>query len=297
MDWYILKNKGYITASKLKVFIRNPEEFKLRYIDEIVLEWEDKRCFVVGNAFDTLLSYGKDKFDEEYFIDDGLIVDELKQKLIERWENPAEVKSMKLPELRGMRYLEWDKMRITPAEWRDILGMYREVMRQPIMDIWGSYEKQCLIESTYDGLAIRGTLDRFDLERWLIRDWKTSGRIDNFAYDMENTFDYVLSMAFYYVLAYAKYGKECDVYLDVLSKQAPYTSLVYKLDKQKLLEKTEQVIIPALEFYKECLASNTRPSVHWVTRQPLDRFAIMKSEYYHLMDSAICNEAVTPYDY
>lgn len=292
---YLKQNSWFITASKLKCFIRNPEEYKLKYIDEIELDWEDKRCFVLWNAFDTLMSYGKEKFDEQFCIDDGLLVDELKQKMIDLWEDPSKVKSMKLPELRY--YFQWDKTRLTPAEGRDVVGMYREALRQPILDLWWDYTKQHLIESTYDWLPIRGTLDRFDQERWIIRDRKTTGRIDNFAYDMENTFDYILSMSFYYILAYAKYGKECDVYLDVLSKQAPYTSVVYKLDKNRLLEKVENTIIPALDFYKICLANNHRPAVNWVTQVPLSRFDVMKSEYYHLMDSWIATEAVTPYEY
>lgn len=294
---YIQQNSWFLTASKLKCFIRNPEEYKLKYIDEIELDGDDKRCFVLGNAFDTLMSYGKERFDEKFYIDNGLVVDELKEKLVQRWEDPKEVKAMKLPELRALYYDDESKVRLTPAEGRDVVGMYREAMRQPILDLGWDYTKQHLIESTYDWLPIRGTLDRFDLERWIIRDWKTTGRIDNFAYDMENTFDYILSMAFYYVLAYAKYGKECDVYLDVLSKQSPYTSVVYKLDKNRLLEKVENTIIPALDFYKVCQKNNHRPAVNWVTQSPLSRFDIMKSDYYHLMDSWIATEAVTPYEY
>lgn len=286
-----------MTASKLKLFIRNPQEYKLKYIDEIELETDDKRCFVLGNAFDTLMSYWKEVFDEKFYIDDWLVVDELKSKLIERWENPSEIKVMKLPELRAMYYNDWDKIRLTPAEWRDVVWMYREALRQPILDLWWNYEKQLLIEAEYDWIPIRWTLDRFDQERWIIRDRKTAWRIDNFEYDMENTFDYILSMAFYYILAYTKYGKECDVYLDVLWKQSPYVSIVYNLSKSKLLEKVEETIIPALDFYKECLQNNTRPSVNWITRQPLSRFDIMKSPYYHLLDSAIATEALSPYDY
>jgi hypothetical protein len=29
------------------------------------------------------MSYGKEKFDEQFYIDDGLLVDELKQKMID----------------------------------------------------------------------------------------------------------------------------------------------------------------------------------------------------------------------
>jgi hypothetical protein len=43
------------------------------------------------------------------------------------------------------------------------------------------------------------TLDRVNLEKKLIRDWKTTGRFDTFEYNIDTTFDYVLSMAFYFV--------------------------------------------------------------------------------------------------
>lgn len=293
---YLSQNKWFMTASKLKCFIKNPAEFKLRYIDEVELE-SDKRCFVLGNAFDALVSYWEIDFMGKYYIDDWLVVDELKQKLIELWWDPAEIKKMKLPELRWMYYNDDEKIRLTPAEGRDIMGMYREAMRQPILDMWWEYDKQYLIESTYDWLPIRWTLDRCNIEKWIIRDRKTSWRIDNFAYDMENTFDYVLSMAFYFILAYAEHKVECDVFLDVLGKQSPYPSIVYKLDKIRLLEKVQDTIIPALDFYKECLQKNERPAVHWVSRQPLSRFDIMKSEYYHLMDCSITDECISPYDY
>jgi hypothetical protein len=48
-------------------------------------------------------------------------VEELKQKLIDGGMNPEEVKKMKLPELRALYYDEESKVRLTPAEGRDLI--------------------------------------------------------------------------------------------------------------------------------------------------------------------------------
>jgi hypothetical protein len=61
---------------------------------------------------------------------------------------------------------------------------------------------------------------------------------------MENTFDYVLSMAFYYTLAKIEYNIDCDVILDVVHKNNPYQFVAYKLDKQILLRKMVEKVKP-----------------------------------------------------
>lgn len=82
---YIEENRGVITASKLKCFLRNPEEYYLQYVKEVDLEQEDKRHFIVGSAFDDLVSYGEEFFLEKYYIDEWLVVEDLKVKLIEKF--------------------------------------------------------------------------------------------------------------------------------------------------------------------------------------------------------------------
>jgi hypothetical protein len=71
-------------------------------------------------------------------------------------------------------------------------------------------------------MNLRGTLDRLSLKDNMIRDWKTSGQFQNFEYNLETTFDYILSMSFYYVLVKVQYNQECDVILDVFGKNKPY---------------------------------------------------------------------------
>lgn len=282
-DHYVIRTRNSLTASKLKCFIKNPEEYHIKYNLELPeLQPKDKRCFVIWSAFDCLLSYGMEKFYEKYYIDDGLVVEELKEKLIQRGENPAEVKAMKLPELRAIYYKDWERIRLTPAEWRDIIGMYYEVKRQPKLETNVPYDTQKRFECKYKSLTISWTLDRHI--EWIIRDRKTSGNIDNIERDIENTFDYVTQMSFYYILAYIETGIECDVYLDIVSNKAPYTSISYRLTKEKLRRKMNNDLKPAMDSLINCYETNERPVV--------DRYIAMKSSYYSIMQSSIASEVI-----
>lgn len=297
---YIQLNDWYITASKLKCFLRNPQEFYRQFVEKVELEWEEqKRHFIVWWAFDDLVSYGEEYFLEKYYIDEWYVVDELKQKLEEMYGESiidwVQIKMMKLPQLRYYYYkLDTDKIRLTPKEWEDIMWMYREVKRQPLADFGWEYEKQKPIECEYKWLKLRWTLDRFDEKRKLIRDWKTTGRFDSFEYDMENTFDYVLSMAFYYTLAKIEYNIDCDVILDVVHKNNPYQFVAYKLDKQILLRKMVEKVKPWLDALIEAYKTNKREPIDPLTWLKIPRTEATKSPYYWYMDCWIQNDFLSP---
>lgn len=296
---YIQSNRWFVTASKLKTFLRNPEEYKLQYIDEIELEnEEEKRHFVIWTAFDDLVSYGKDFFLDKYAITEKYLKGELVEKAVAKWEIDKKIISKwNMSQLRQYLFPNRDESKIilTPAEGRDIMGMYEEVCRQPIADIGAeTYQKQFKVECEYKWLKLRWTLDRVDLERWLIRDRKTSWRIDHFEYDMENTFDYVMSMAFYYILVKVKHEKECDVILDVIGKKAPYIFIGYKIEKKRLLEKAISKIIPWLEALIQAYETDTRLPVDPLTWWPIPRQDMMKSPYYNYMTWSIQKNFLDP---
>jgi len=71
-DSYIIKNRNFITASKLKDFMKSPEYFFRKYILEQPIEGEEKKCFKMGTAIDDYISYGVVEFFEKYWIDEGL---------------------------------------------------------------------------------------------------------------------------------------------------------------------------------------------------------------------------------
>lgn len=299
---YIQENDWYITASKLKCFLRNPQEYYLQYVKKVELEEgdEEKRHFVVWTAFDDLVSYWEEFFLNKYYIDEGLLVDELKAKLTEKYGEFVEgneIKKLKLPELRFYYYKLWenDKIRLTEKEGRDIMGMYREVKRQPIADYWNDwYEKQKVIIASYKNLKLKGTLDRFSEQDKIIRDWKTTGRFDSFEYDMEETFDYVMSMAFYFILAKIEYDIDCDVILDVVHKNAPYQFVSYKLDKQVLLHRTVNKIKPWLEALIKAYEEDKWEAIDPLSWIPIPRMEATRSPYYQYMDCAIQQDFMSP---
>lgn len=303
---YIKKNRWYITASKLKYFISFwPEAYKLKYIDEIEEEEKEKRHFVVGTAFDDLVSYGKDFFLEKYAIKEKLLKADLK-KLLKK-EGKKITWNELVADLEELYY--WDKILLTPTEWQQVMGMYREAMRQPLADMWSEYTVQEEITAEYKTLKVKGTLDRFSKEKKMIRDWKTSWRIDYFEYNMDTSFDYVMSMAFYFVLVKIKYNVECDVILDVLGKQPPFPYYWYRLPKERLLEKVVHKIKPWLDAMIECIENDERLNeypidytteglygdiIHHKKWDPINRTKLMQSWVYKYLDGGVQKGFIEP---
>jgi len=299
---YIEKNRWYITASKLKYFLTFwPEAYKLKYIDEIPVEWEEKDYFLVWTAFDDLVSYWEDFFNDKYYIDEWLLKADLIEKL---WD---EYKNLKVDELRDVYY--WDKTRLTAWQWEQILWMYREAKRQPLADLWSDYMVQEEIIAEFEWLPLKMTLDRVNLEKKLIRDWKTTGRFDTFEYNIDTTFDYVLSMAFYFVWVKVKFWESCDVVLDVLWKQKPYPYMAYKLDKNMLLEKVQNKIIPWLRALKDCMNTWIWESIYPINYytewrnweiinhtawEPISRTKLMQCDHYNLLQWGIAEWFIEP---
>lgn len=91
-------------------------------------------------------------------------MEELKRRPLEKRGGYSEyaIEKLKLPELRAIYYKDPanKKVRLTPAEARDILGMYAEALRQPKMKMFDRFGTQVLIQTTYLGQPIRGTIDR-----------------------------------------------------------------------------------------------------------------------------------------
>lgn len=54
---YVVRNRGRVTASKLKTFEKNPREYYLQYEEEVEIKEIRGRHFYIGDAIDCLLSY------------------------------------------------------------------------------------------------------------------------------------------------------------------------------------------------------------------------------------------------
>lgn len=302
---YIEKNRWYITPSKLKYFIQFwPEAYKKKYIDEISTGDEDKRYFLIWTAFDDLCSYGSKKFFEKYCIKEKLLKSDLIEKLTNEWIEFD--KKALVWDLEKLYY--WNKIMLSASEWETILWMYKEAGRQPLVDMWWWYESQKEITCEYKSLKLKWTLDRFSADKKLIRDWKTTASVDYFEYNMDTKLWYVLSMAFYYLLAKTKYNISCDVILDVLGKKSPFVYYWYKLTKDQLFEQIRNKIIPWLDALIECIETDTRESVYPIKVETewkfwdiiihekweqISRTKLIQSWYYSSLDWAIQDDFIT----
>lgn len=306
---YILRviEEQTVTWSMIKYFLKWwGEAYYLKYVlwvEAPYYEEKEKRYFVVWQAFDDILRYWHEKWKEKYWIDTWLLVAELKELVVEKGLcEEAEAKGMKKDELQEL--YSQGRIRLTEAEWRDVIGMYREAMRQPDYDFGGDYERQKLIITKYQWLRISWTLDRFSEEKELIRDDKTTRGFDYFEYNLETKLWYLTSMAFYYMLAVVSTWKSCDVILDVLGKKQPYWYMAYRLTKEQLRTQVVEKIKPAFEALNRCIKTNKRESIYPIdyytedkywnienrkAGEPIPRTTLMNNEYYPVLNGTITN--------
>ena len=266
---YAHKTFWSITASKAKQFRKDPLLYKIKYLDLICEEDQEKKCFLVGTAFHYIMEFWKEAFLEKYYIDEWLVKKKLAEYVIDfHWDDrdTEKIKSFKkllLPEVRA-EYMkitnnEW-KIELTPAEWRDIIGMYGSALEQPLRDMWSQYINEHRFEAMYWPLKLSAQLDRrsvsdsngmiLDLSSinellyWKardeqkkiindlglvssIRDFKTCWDIAKLHKELkrwDESKDYIFSMSFYYCIVYVLYGLESTVYLDVVESKAPYVT-------------------------------------------------------------------------
>lgn len=171
---YVEDTRWKITASKLKVFLLCEEAFKIQYVDEVSIEAkEESRSFILGTAFHDLMEYGKEFFLEKYSIADSFLKADFIEKIAERdWTPEKELKKKLLPELRELFYGSSDraeiqkKIRLTPAEGRDLLWMYEAVVQKPMRDLGWYADKEERLEAKFKGLKLSAKPDRLLFYAW-----------------------------------------------------------------------------------------------------------------------------------
>ena len=280
-DNYLEKNKGYITASKLKTFLRNPQEFWVHYVKGVVKN-ETKTHFKMWDAIHYLLAYWKDRFEDKYI--DKLYKDDLKTKC--RQEKIYFSKNDKVDTLKIRLWIE-NKIMLTKKQKEKILSMYKEACRQDYMEARSErYEKEVAITTEYNWIKLKWTLDRLDLNRAIIRDRKSTYNLWKFEWSIDDYW-YKESMAFYYWLAKLEYYKECDLILDVLEKSVPAKSTSFTLSKNVMEEKLNTVIKPWLkalmEFHNKYGTDNIRPAIDPIHWWQIPKKEIQSSDYYDYM--------------
>jgi hypothetical protein len=213
-DSYVIKNRGFITASKLKDYIKSPEYFFRKYILEQKVDGEEKACFKFGTAVDDYISYGEEAFKKKYFLDEGLLKGDLEKLAISKGI-PLEAKET-VASLKEKIYGDISsKIRLTEGEAKKINKVIAEFKRQKLFEYDGDYEVQKEFTAKYKSLDLKGTLDRYkeskvvdNLIKIWIRDTKTCADIIKFKFQAINELGYDLSMSFYNLLAMVQLKRE-----------------------------------------------------------------------------------------
>jgi len=285
MDKYIEENRWYITASKLKCFIKSPEDFFLKYIKEVPpLQNKEKKYFTLWTAIDDYISYWETEFHKKYYIDQWLRVDEMKERLIAMWVDWG---SMKKPELEDLLY--WDrlsKIKLTTWDSETVMWCIKELERQPLFNKDWSYECQKTYIWQYKSLKLKWTLDRDKKEE--IRDTKSTKSINSFMWEWKDKLWYDVSMSFYWVLKWKATGEKSKLFFDVVQKTFPYPSRIFEIPQTDILTTVDQTIKPALDALDAIMIAynETWDESLWKVRQK-DFSKLATCDMYPIMESAI----------
>lgn len=283
---YIERNRGFVTASKLKTFMTSPEAYFRQYVLEQPLEEKDSKSLTIGTAFDDLMCFGSDFFYQKYWIDSGMTVADMVKEL---WERGVLVESKESKEsLQKKMY--WDisgKVRLTGLEWETVLRMAIEAHRQPLWETGAEYEVQKEVVATYKNLKLKGTFDRFSAEKKLIRDYKTTADLSRFEWELASKFMYEISMTFYYTLAKVALDLECDVILDVVQNCWKKPSHVFGYHRDRLDIILGWQIIPALDTLNDMTTrwEETKDDSIWM-KPVSDRKELFNLDAYSLLETA-----------
>lgn len=211
---YIESSRWHTTASKLKTYKISPKLYELIFEKELApLIEEDEGAFMSWTALHYILEKWEEAFLEKYWISDWFLKDELKDQILERirhelkehgkdemditFELEAHKKRLSktwvnLPHLREefygskQRSTIKDKIAMTPTEGEMVMGMYRELKRQPIMDLDNKFTKEQTIKAIYydwdneisiwikpDRLCIYQIDDEwYEIQRWTIDEYE-----------------------------------------------------------------------------------------------------------------------------
>jgi len=283
---YIKRNEGFITSSKLQLFLNNSEEYKLTFIDWISSEWPEARHFVIWRAIDDLLSHWAEYFEANYHVDKGYLKEDLQDLLDAKWVTYKKADSKRVLE----KLFYWSsldkKERLTAGEGTMIMWMYKEFLRQPLADLGWEYEPQKELIVEYKGWKLKGTMDRFSKVKALIRDYKTTANLKKFWYELTTwMLDwYIFQLAFYKFLAREAEGVVCECLLDVIDKTATTCSEVYSINAERIDAEMPRV----METLDKFIEAHETGNFSWPP--PDMRWKVLESPLYPILDSAIQKE-------
>jgi len=222
MSNYIERNRGFLTSSKIKEFKRCELCYYWKYELEIPSPIEDDPdYFVVGQAFDDLLTHGRDHFDKRY-----MVVARRTDKL--EAENP-------------------DKTLLSPSLAATIDRLANEFNANPLFK---KNPQKKVIEYDWSGVRLRAELDDYRPEERIFCDMKTCSNLTNF--DPE---DYVFQFSFYQWLLEETEGEKYQCLAEVVDKYTHFSRSIPYLYTKQTLEARRGEILDAIEAYKQAKES------------------------------------------
>ena len=289
--WYVEDNRGYITASKLKLFMKSKEAYKKVYVDEVDNSFiKESKSLENGTIVDSYI-LTPEQFKLEYAILEGTKKDDLIKQCLEK-NIPVE-KSDKVEDLKAK--LVGNKQVLTDWEVEMVRWIEAELKRQPLFDFFGKTENQKEIIVEYKGLKLKAKMDRLDLTNKKIRDLKTSKDIEfskflncsKMEYELINSdeYQYGFQLAFYALLCKVQYGEWFDGILDCVKTSGNYVYEAYFYRKETLMQIANSILFPALEELLECEKNGI-----FADEEKKERGEILNERYYPILDSALQKE-------
>lgn len=297
---YREENRWYITASKIKLFIKSPELYKAVYVDEVdTSRLKQSPALVLWSMVDKYL-LTPEEFDKEYmfpywkWLKDDLI-ELCNRNWIElTWKE-------KVDELKMLAY--WDKTVLTDAQQSIVMWISSETKRQPLWS-WNptksEYKSQVTLYWKIHWLELKWTLDRFlydpETKTAIIRDLKTTSwmhynwyyNTTQFLADLmtKDPFEYKLQMAMYYYLVTSNY--DCDnvcIIIDAVWTNDPYFYQAIMLD-------TEEISTTSTTRLFDFLTEMWEFESNWYKINSLKKWefnrALLANNQYYRLDSEDC---------
>ncbi len=257
---YLEKNRGFLTSSKLKEFLRCAKCYYWKYELELpdpLAEFEEKDYFVIGQAVDDRLTHGEEYYKNKYMVVDRRMDYEEAKKDAEakiekglgmlnkdgsqsatgfKMVNEAEEKLELLEKVK-------DKVQLTPAFAEQVEMIVNEFRANPIF-----YQKPTkkILQFEYAQVKFRCELDDFNTEKSLIVDLKTCANLMTF-----NPEFYTFQMSFYSWALEEVEGLKYEALLEVLDKYKYFSRSRGYLFTRGTLEANRGQILAAIEKYKE----------------------------------------------
>ena len=286
-DWYAIKTRWHISASKLKLYAESKELFFRKYVLEspVTYEKEEWKHFVLWTAFDDFLSYWEEKWYEKYAIDKWL----LKAWLVAECEKAWLDSSWTVEILKERLY--WNKILLSKADWDLIMSMLNEYFRQPMFKPKDpTFKYQVNVKAKFKNLLLSATFDRKSSELLELRDFKTTWDIKNFIWNIDK-FWYLFSMSFYYWLNLLAFNEDSEIYLDVIQKWTPASSRIIRIPKNLIKDTFDSEIIPLLNSLSEDMQKwEETYDVNIWTKSWNNRLELFWNEYYDQMECTIMTE-------